>query len=261
MKVCTFASASSGNCTLVSNGKTHILIDAGISMKRIKASLACVGLCLDDLSGILVTHEHSDHISGLDMLSKYCGIPIIASEDCAYGLIKVVPAAERFVSVFETGKRFELRGLEVNSFRTPHDAPGSVGYTIKSGGAKLAYVTDFGSVTDEIVDAVMGAQMAVVEANHDVEMLKHGPYPVYLQRRILSGNGHLSNDDSGVFCSALVNSGARYIVLAHLSKDNNTPRLAYDTVAGTISDCGAKTGRDMELEIAPRDVPGRVFEV
>ena len=261
MKVCTFASASSGNCALVSDGRTHILIDAGISMKRIKASLSCVGLCTDDLSGILVTHEHTDHISGLTMLSKYCGIPVIASEDCAYGLIRTVPEAERYISVFEAGREFDLCGLAVKSFRTPHDAPGSVGYTVKSGGSKLAYVTDFGSVTEEIVDAVMGADMAVVEANHDIEMLKHGPYPVYLQRRILSGNGHLSNDDSGVFCSALVNAGARYIVLAHLSRDNNTPRLAYNTVAGTISDCGAKTGKDMELEVAPRDVPGRVFEI
>ena len=261
MKVCIFASASSGNCTMVSDGKTHILIDAGISMKRIKASLACVGLCLGDLSGILVTHEHVDHISGLNMLSKHCGIPIIASEDCAYGVIRAVPAAERFISVFEAGKSFDLRGLAVKSFRTPHDAPGSVGYTVQSGGAKLAYVTDFGSVTNEILDAALGADMAVVEANHDVEMLRHGQYPPYLQKRILSGHGHLSNDDSGVFCSALVNSGARYIALAHLSKDNNTPRLAYDTVADTLMECGAKMGRDMELEVAPRDIPSRVFEI
>ena len=261
MKVCTFASASSGNCAFVSDGKTHILIDAGISMKRIKASLACVGLCPEDLTGILITHEHSDHIAGLNMLSKHYGIPVIASEECAYGVIRAVPAAEKFISVFEAGREFDLRGLTVKSFRTPHDAPGSVGYTVQNGGSKFAYVTDFGSVTDEIVDAVMGAQMAVVESNHDIEMLRHGPYPPYLQRRILSGNGHLSNDDSGVFCTALVNSGARYIVLAHLSKDNNTPRLAYDTVAGTISECGAKTGRDMELEVAPRDMPGRMFEI
>ncbi len=257
MKICTLASSSSGNCTLVSQGDTHLLIDAGISMRRIVAGLKNAGLTPSDLTGILVTHEHGDHIAGVKMLVKHHHVPIFAPGVVAEGVCYVAPDAQRTLTPFQTGSELVLGELSVRSFPTMHDTPESVGYRIEFSGGTFVFVTDVGSVTDEVLTAACGADLAVIEANHDVEMLRNGHYPAFLKKRVLSERGHLSNDDSGRLAVALAESGTRTIVLAHLSRDNNTPRMACRTVARALCSIGA--GDDVILAAAPPDDPSPVY--
>lgn len=259
MEICTFASSSSGNCALVSHGGTNILVDAGISMKRIKDTLRALNLTADDLSAILITHEHSDHISALKMLLKYTQIPVYASWGVSSGICGVLPEAQYRIRQFEAGSRFELDGIGVQSFKTPHDTPESVGYVLEGGGRRLAFVTDLGCVTDTVKAAVRGADTAVIESNHDVQMLTGGRYPYYLKKRILSDRGHLSNDTCGTLAAELAAGGTQRLILAHLSKENNTPDKAYRTAHTALCAAGAKPGRDIALHVAPADGPGGVY--
>lgn len=259
MKICTLASSSSGNCTLVSQGSTHILIDAGISLRRMTASLRQLGLEVGDLAGVLVTHEHSDHINGIKMLVKHHKVAIMAPRGVAGAVCRCVAEAQPCVSYFDAGSDFVVGELSVKSFQTMHDTPESVGYRFDDGRNTFVFVTDVGCITPTVLDGVLGADMAVIEANHDLVMLKRGNYPAYLKRRILSDRGHLSNDDSGRLAVRLVQSGTKQIVLAHLSRENNTPRLAQETVGAALIGCGASPGRDVRLETAPPDVPSNVY--
>ena len=261
MRVCTLASSSSGNCTVVSQGETHLLIDAGISLRRIRDGLRHIGLTPGDLSCVLVTHDHIDHISGVRVLLKYHSIPVYSSYGAACGISAAWPETSPYLNIFETGAELDMSSMTVRSFSTPHDASGSVGFTVHAGGVKLVYVTDLGYVTDEIVGAALGADIAVIEANHDREMLKNGQYPPFLKKRILSKNGHLANNDSADFAVRLAASGSRYISLVHLSSENNTPELARRTVGTALSGAGFIAGKDVDLDVAPRDVTGRIYEV
>ena len=261
MTVYTLASSSSGNCTVVSHGNTHVLIDAGISLRRLRNGLQNTGLTPDDLDCVLVTHDHIDHISGIKMLVKYHKTPIFSSFGAGAGLCSIMPETEPFINFFETGAEFNLGEITVQSFNTPHDAPGSVGYTLKADGKKMAYATDLGCLTDEVVIASCGADIAIIEANHDREMLKNGPYPRFLKNRILSRSGHLANSDSGHFAAMLADSGARYILLAHLSRENNTPALAHDAALFALLDEGFTVGKDIELDVAPPYTPGRMYVI
>ena len=235
MRITTFASGSSGNCTLVSGCGSHILIDAGISMKRIKAALALSGLRPEDISGILVTHEHSDHISGIAMLNKTCRIPIFAPRTVAEHLRYAVAGVEESLHIIPVGERFALGPLTVTAFRTPHDTAESVGYRIEGDGI-FAFATDTGHISEEMERGLTGADAVIIEANHDVDMLMDGPYPAYLKKRILSADGHLSNADCGVLARRLAESGTRSILLGHLSRENNTPSVAYEAVHAAL--CG-----------------------
>ena len=261
MRICTLASSSSGNCTIVSHGGIHILIDTGISLRRIKEGLRGFELSPDDLCGVLITHEHIDHIRGIKMLVKYHKTPVFTSYGTGCGIIAAHPEAEPFLNIFETGSDLDFGGMAVRSFSTPHDASGSVGFTLHANGKKLVYVTDLGFVTGEVAEAALGADVAVIEANHDKEMLRRGPYPQYLKRRILSERGHLANSDSGDFAVRLADSGLRYILLAHLSRENNTPEIARSTVGAALSAAGFAVGRDIELDVAPPDTPGRIYDL
>lgn len=244
MILTTFASGSTGNCALVSSSGGNILIDAGISMKRIKENLSRSGLTPEQLAGILVTHEHSDHIKGLAMLMKYHSVPVYAPGILAGNLRRAVPGLERCLHIFEVGKPFALAGLTVTAFRTSHDTDESVGYRIGHG-CSLGFATDMGLVTDEVEKALLGCDAVLIEANHDRDMLVSGPYPPHLKQRILSPWGHLSNDDCARLAVKLADAGTKYIVLGHLSRENNTPELAYDTVRAALA------GREIYLAAVP----------
>lgn len=244
MTLTTFASGSTGNCALVSSDGGNILIDAGISMKRIRENLSRSGLAPEELSGILITHEHSDHINGLAMLTKYHAVPVYAPGILAGSLRRAVPGLEQCLHVIEAGRAFRLGGLTVTAFHTSHDTDESVGYRIERGCA-LGFATDMGCVTEEVQNALLGCEAVLIEANHDVDMLVSGPYPTYLKRRILSPQGHLSNDDCARLAATLADSGTKYIVLGHLSRENNTPELAYKTVRDALGD------REVYLAAAP----------
>lgn len=251
MIITTLASGSSGNCILVSHGATHLLVDAGISCRRIKAALAQLDLTPGDLTAILITHEHSDHISGLTTLFKQYHLPVWCSKGTGRQLIYRIAFLGEVLHTFQPGETLTFGALAVTPFSTLHDAADSVGYTFSDGEHKAAIVTDLGVVTSVVEQAVCGCDFLLAEANHDPDMLISGPYPYYLKQRILSEHGHLSN----AACAKLVAAcGAKTVVLAHLSAENNTPSLALDAVRSAVSG-------DVCVEVAPRSEMGRRYIV
>lgn len=258
MQIYTLASGSGGNCTLVRDGDTSILIDAGISTKRITKALSEIGLLPNNLSGILITHEHNDHISGLNTFVKHYEIPILAPRTVANHLCWSIAGVEDYITILHPGQDYSIRGLKVLPFRTPHDTPESVGYRI-SGSRTFGFCTDCGHITDEVSEGLCGVDAAVIEANHDLEMLRMGSYPVQLKRRILSDNGHLSNDSCAKLALELYKSGTRQMILGHLSRENNRPSLALACVLGTLSREGIDTQNGISIDVAPEKDTLEIF--
>lgn len=250
MRLTTFASGSSGNCALVCSGGTALLLDAGISFRRIKSALARCGLGMEKLAGVLVTHEHSDHVNGLRTLLKYAPILLYVPRTVAYHLTNTLPEAEDYVRVIPVGEPFPVGKLTITAFHTPHDTDESVGYRIEGPEGVLGFCTDTGSVTEEMLSGLRGCDTALIEANHDLEMLQSGFYPPTLKRRILSPHGHLSNSDCGVLACTLAESGTGSIVLGHLSRENNTPRKAFEVVRTALDRGGFDA---VTLDVAPAD--------
>ena len=244
MKIHVFASGSSGNCMLLSEGGTHLLIDAGISMRRVESSLLQAGLQIRDIGGVLITHEHSDHVSGLKMLLKYHGLPLYAPHTVAARLCGQLPQAEEHMHIIPVGTDFPIGELSVRAFHTPHDTDESVGYRVAGEGV-FALATDMGHVTEEIVDGLLGADTVLIESNHDLTMLADGPYPFVLKRRILSDHGHLSNDDCARLAARLADNGTSTVILGHLSRENNRPELALAASGALLA------GKDVRLCCAP----------
>ena len=261
MRICTIASSSSGNCTLVSHEETHILIDAGVSARRISTALRELGLCCCDISAIFVTHEHTDHICGLKTLEKQFCIPVMAPLTVANGICQAVPEIDCYIQTIPVGEELTIGKLSIHAFHTPHDTEESVGYKVTDGEKTFALATDMGHVSEEVLRELIGVDAAVLEANHDLELLKNGPYPFHLKKRILSDHGHLSNRLCGLLAGRLFEHGARNIILAHLSKENNTPELAYNTVAEQMKKSGAIPGENVGLFVAPKAELGPVIEV
>jgi phosphoribosyl 1,2-cyclic phosphodiesterase len=257
----TLASGSSGNCLLFSDGKTHILIDAGISCRRIKTSFAALGLDPTELSAVLVTHEHSDHISGLATLTKQLQFPVWASRGTAGELNRRIAFLEDRLFSFSPGSGFSIGDLHIGTFAISHDAAQPTGYTITDGHRTAAVVTDLGMATEPVLAAVSGADLLVLESNHDETMLRQGPYPAFLKSRILGNSGHLSNGTAGEVACTAVSGGATTVVLAHLSKENNTPKLAHETVSEVLRRSLIDPMRDLSLTVAPRDVVGEILPV
>ena len=259
--MCTLASGSSGNCLLVRGGGSQVLVDAGISCRRIVTALRQLGVDPRALDGVLITHEHSDHIAGLATLTKQYRLPVYASRGTGWELCRRIAFLEDLLRPFEPGAAFQAGELEAVSFPTPHDAAQSVGYVLSHGEKRAAVATDLGHVTPEVAQAVRGADLLVCEANHDVEWLQSGPYPYYLKARILGDRGHLSNEAGAELAWTAVEGGARTVVLAHLSHENNTPQRAREVVRALLERRGAAVGRDVILEVAPRSEAGRRYPV
>ena len=238
MRLTTFASGSSGNCALLSMDGVHLLLDAGISCRRICSHLALSGVTPEELSAILITHEHSDHIAGLETLLKHSAAPVCAPRAVAAHLERTIAGAAPRLRVAVPGEAFSFGPLAVRSFRTSHDSADSVGWRV-SGSTVFALATDTGCVTPEVEEGLSGAATVLIEANHDVDMLLSGPYPFYLKRRILSERGHLSNADCAALAARLARSGTRQILLGHLSRENNRPARAFETVSAALEGSGA----------------------
>lgn len=247
MELYTLASGSSGNCSLVRAGEALLLIDAGISCRRIERSLSALELTLDDLSAVFLTHEHTDHINGLKTLAKKCAAPIYASR----GMTCALPVC---TTPFDAGDTLTLSGCRVHSFSTSHDAADPVGYRIDGTDGSLGILTDTGIVTDAAAKTLAGVDTLLLEANHDIAMLRAGPYPHFLKQRILGAEGHLSNDAAAEFARFAAKNGTRDILLAHLSKENNTPALAEYAVARALQSAGLS----VRLGVAPRDTMSEV---
>ncbi|NBI10698.1 MBL fold metallo-hydrolase [Colidextribacter sp. OB.20] len=255
----TLASGSTGNAALVSCGDTHILLDAGISARRITAGLRSLGVEPEALSAILITHEHSDHVSGLQVLTKKCRVPILATGPTCRRLCYKTAFLEDLVQEREAGSGVQIGSLWAESFPTPHDAAGSVGWSIAGDGGRMVLCTDLGYVTDAVLQAVKGCDLLVCESNHDVDWVKSGPYPYYLKQRILGNYGHLSNEAGGDLAAFAAESGTKTLLLAHLSRTNNTPARAYETVSRRLLAAGYDLTRDISLSVAPADVLGPTF--
>ena len=255
MTIHTLASGSEGNCLLLSDGDVHLLLDAGISTRRIKTGLLQLGLTMADVDGVLITHEHSDHVSGLQTMVKHHRIPIYTSPGTARQLAYRIAGIEPLLRPVEPGTVFSVGDCRVTVFRTSHDAAQSVDYRV-DGSASVGFLTDTGYVTPEAEETLPGVGLLVLESNHDVDRLRSGPYPYPLKQRVLGSQGHLSNKDAAAFAARMATCGTECIVLAHLSKENNTPHLAYDAVDRALRAGGAQ----VRLYVAPRDELSPAYE-
>lgn len=255
-------SGSSGNATYIGCGDTRILVDAGVSGARVKAELTKAGAEAAALTGILITHDHADHIAGAGVLSRKFDLPIFATEG-TWRIMeqKIGAVALKNVRIIEPGQDFYLGAANILPFSIPHDAAQPVGFSIEIGGAHIAIATDMGYMTKNTFAAIQHADVVLLESNYDEDMLKAGPYPYDLKKRILSRKGHLSNDDAARTCVKLIESGVRHIVLGHLSKDNNFPELAYQTTAQLLRQNGVEPDRDVQLGVARRDGLTDVFQI
>ncbi len=246
--ICTLASSSKGNASFVKEGQTSLLLDAGISFRRLTHGLGALGSSPQCLKAVLITHEHGDHIKGLPMLAAKCNMPIYASRGTARALVMQFPQLKDRVKTFFAGDVFSIGDFEVTTFPTSHDCAQSVGYVLRSSGGAMALVTDLGCITYEVESALQGVDFLLLEANHDIERLWMGPYPVGLKKRILGDRGHLNNEDSAKLAVYAAKSGTRQIVLVHLSEENNTPALAVQTVGRALRESGHTK---VILEVAP----------
>ena len=253
----TLASGSSGNALLLSCGTTHLLVDAGISCRRITSGLRELGLTPGELTAILITHTHTDHISGLQVLLKKTTCPVRAfGRTCRELEYRLAEISHR-LSPLDAAVRYTLGGCTVTAFPTSHDAPGSCGYRFSTADGSVGLMTDTGFVTPEAADILPGVDLAVLESNHDVEAVRSGPYPYYLKQRILGQQGHLPNEAAARFAVTLAEHGASEIVLAHLSQENNTPAMARNTVERALSAAGLAPA----LSVAPRDHLSEAYTV
>ena len=239
MRIHVLASGSGGNCLLLEDRETRILIDAGISKRRVDAALKSLGCGREQIGGVLITHEHSDHISGLESLVKQPQIPVYAPHTVAARLLGAKPGLADALRVIPVGEPFPLGSLRITAFHTSHDTDESVGYRVEGDGV-YAHATDTGCVTPEMRLALQGADTVLLESNHDEQMLRYGPYPFYLKKRILSDRGHLSNAACAEFARQLAESGTRQIILAHLSRENNTPEKALAETAAALAGSGVR---------------------
>ena len=236
-------------------------MDAGISARRITTALKNLGVEPASLSGVLVTHEHSDHISGLTTLTKQLRLPVYATAPTLAQLYRRIPLLEGLGREFDAGDGFPVGEIWVGSFPTSHDAAGSVGYTLTGDGCKAAVATDLGRLTPAVTRAVQGCDLLVCESNHDEDWVRSGPYPYYLKQRILGDQGHLSNEMGAELAALAAESGARTIVLAHLSAENNTPARARSVAARRLSAAGIDPELDVSLTVAPRAECGPVIQL
>lgn len=257
MRLTVFASGSTGNCCLIRGGGASVLVDAGISARRIRDGLARADLSPAELAGIFITHEHADHIKGLSVFLKKTPVPVYAPGTVAAALRRLVPGVSPFLRPIVPEEPLSLGGLEATAFPTPHDVMQSVGYRFRAeDGAVVAVATDTGCVTEAMLAYLRGADVALIEANHDEQMLRYGPYPPQLKRRILSDEGHLSNAECTYLAAVLARNGTRTLVLGHLSKQNNIPGLALRTVSrglegtGTVAVAAPELGF-LEVETDP----------
>lgn len=243
----TLASGSSGNALVLKWEGGCLLVDAGISCRRIRQGLQALDLDLPDLDAVCVTHTHSDHISGLQTLLKHTDCPVYASAAAGRDLLRRMVLLEDRLQ--EAEGTFFVGDCAVTAFPTSHDAPGSRGYRFDTPEGGFGLLTDSGVVTAEAEAVLPGVSLAVLEANHDVEAVRSGPYPYFLKERILGPGGHLRNEDAAAFAVTLARAGAREIVLAHLSQENNTPAMALRAVETALRAAGLSP----RLSAAPRD--------
>jgi phosphoribosyl 1,2-cyclic phosphodiesterase len=266
LKFCSLSSSSSGNSYLISSGKTTILCDVGIAGKNIKAGLENFGMDFGDIDAIVVTHEHTDHVKSIRMLARKSVNAGVYMSEGTYRAVSDRVADDKFVRV-KSGESFTVGDIEVDPFTLSHDAAEPLGYSFICGDRKLSILTDTGIVTRSIYSAVEDSNAIVLEANHELDMLRMGPYPYDLKQRIAGRYGHLSNDTAAKLIAKMMKQRENScgsgldVMLAHLSSTNNTPQTALSTVTNILFECGYVNGSGLKIDVAPKDVLSEVEEV
>jgi phosphoribosyl 1,2-cyclic phosphodiesterase len=260
LKFCSFASGSSGNCYMIQCEETVLLVDVGISGKKIMHGLETAGVSTEQVLGILITHEHSDHIKSLKTVNKKL---LNATTYCNIGTwphVRELVPEERQVT-FESGKPFQIGEITVKPFRISHDAAEPVGYSFFAQGKQISVLTDTGCVTEEIFEEIKDADLVALEANHDKDVLQFCRYPYHIKRRILSDHGHLSNEAAGECICRLIggNTKKRQILLSHLSNENNTPDIARVTISNIMETAGIYIGGDVLIDVITREEISSVY--
>lgn len=261
IKFCSLYSGSTGNSLLVQSEKTNILVDAGVSGKKIVEALESSSIDVSSISGILVTHEHTDHIKSIGTLSKKYNIPVYANQETWDAMPKEKEKiAEENQKVFSISKPFSINDLDITAFSIPHDAANPCGYNFFNKNTKISVATDLGHVTPDIIHSLENSKFVLLESNYDPEVLRCSSYPYHLKTRINGPMGHLSNYFAGDVISNLMGSGLQAAMLGHLSKENNFPELAYRTVVEQIAK-NKLNANSIDLSVATRFQPSKFIEV
>lgn len=262
IKFCSLSSGSSGNCQYIETKNTRILIDGGFSGKRMEALLSSIGVCPSTLDGILVTHEHIDHIKGVGVFSRRYDLPIYANGNTWLGMERMIgKIQEKNIKVFISEEYLDIKDITVYPINIFHDALEPVGYIFFYNKIKISIITDTGWVNDNMKTKIKDSNLYLMESNHDITMLKEGSYPWPLKQRILSTKGHLSNDDAGRVLGEVISGKGEIVLLGHLSQDNNTPDLAHKTVKGLLLNQGIDTNKDITLDLTYRDKVTKVYNL
>ena len=264
LRFISLASGSSGNCYFLGTDTYGILIDAGIPFRTIKKELAEVGIGIDMIRALFITHDHADHIKSAGLLGEKSNIPVYSTEaihagmNRSYCMTQKISASARFL---QKQQPVQIGDFTVEAFEVPHDGTDNVGYRISIGGKVFCFVTDLGEITPLVADYIRTTNYLVIEANYDEEMLQMGHYPPHLKARIAGTNGHLSNKVTANFLADNMTAHLQYIWLCHLSKDNNHPELAYKTVELKLREKGILVGRDVQLCALKRGIPSCLYEL
>lgn len=265
MRLLSIASGSSGNCIYVGNDDTNILIDTGISGKRIEAGLNSIGLSGKDMDAVFVTHEHVDHISGLGVFARKWNVPIYATPGTVHGIQGTKSVGDIDPDLYQMIHHrdpVEIGSLQILPMEISHDAAEPTAYRVVDGEKKIAVATDMGCFTEQTVQDLQNLDAILIEANHDINMLQVGPYPYYLKQRILGNKGHLSNENCGKLLSRILHDNLKDILLGHLSKENNVPELAYEAVRLEITTAeNAYHASDFRIRVAKRSEPSELIVV
>jgi phosphoribosyl 1,2-cyclic phosphodiesterase len=264
LHLCSIASGSSGNCVYVGSDQVNLIIDAGISGKKIEEGLNSVGLKTSEMDGILITHEHSDHVKGIGVLARRYGIPIYATQKTANAILSsnsLGKIPEGLIHIIKKDEDVTIKDLTVHPFEIPHDASEPICYTIKNKNKKIGFATDLGNYNDYILEQLKDSNILFIEANHDVNMLQVGPYPYYLKQRILGEHGHLSNERSGQLITELIHDKLEHIILGHLSNENNFAELAFQTVQLEIDRLSPYKANEFHMFVAGRNENSKLVAV
>ena len=261
MNFCSLYSGSSGNCLFVETNSTKILVDCGTSGKKVCDGLKSIDKNIEDIDAIIVTHEHSDHVQSLGMISQKYNIPVYANFETWEAMpIQAKKVDNSNKKIFENNQNFEIGNLLIHPFSTPHDAANPCGFNIYSDNKKISIATDLGHMEDIILENLKGSTFALLEANYDPEILKVSRYPFLLKQRISGPKGHLSNEMAGLTIAKLIKNDLKKVLLGHLSKENNFPELAYQTVAEELMNQNIDMN-EISLGVANRTSPSKLIEI
>lgn len=263
MRLCSIASGSSGNCIYVGSDTTHLLVDVGISGKRTEAGLRELGLKVEDIDGIFITHEHSDHIAGLGVLARKYGTPLYATKGTIQAIQKTTTLGripEELFHPVRADEKIIIKDMVCNPMKISHDAAEPVAYRLQHGKQRVGIVTDLGTYNEYTVESLRGMDALLLEANHDIKMLQVGPYPYHLKQRILGDRGHLSNERAGQLLCSLIHDNLKAVMLGHLSKENNLPELAYEAVRVEVT---MEQGKNLEfpMYVASRNELSQIINI